>query len=101
MTIRGSVLRRGKTVSLPQNVQTRSGAQPPSYSVDFGIIFAEVQRQGIDVDRTQVYGAEIENVWLYNSTPLYASWRGQVQLEFTLFQRASRLIILPVVIPGC
>jgi hypothetical protein len=50
---------------------------------------------GGEADRSNVYGAEVENDWRYTSTPVYASWRGKVQLEFTWLPRASRLIILP------
>jgi hypothetical protein len=57
--------------SLLHIVQTGSGVHPTSYKMGTGGSFLGVKRQGREVDHSPPTSAEIKEMWIYTSTPLY------------------------------
>jgi hypothetical protein len=47
--------------------------QPPIQWV-IGALFPVVKRQGLEADHSRPTSAEVKKMWIYTSTPPYASW---------------------------
>jgi hypothetical protein len=62
---------RVKMFSLLHIVQTGSGVYPTSYKMGTGGSFPGVKRQGPEADHSPPTSAEVKNMWIYISTPLY------------------------------
>jgi hypothetical protein len=52
-------------------VQTGPGASPASYPMGSGSSFPGVKRPGREADDSPPTNAEVNNTWIYTSTPLY------------------------------
>jgi hypothetical protein len=63
--------RWGQEFSLLHVVQTGSGAHPASYPMGTGGSFPGVKRQGREADHSPSTSAEVKEMWIYTSTPLY------------------------------
>jgi hypothetical protein len=59
-----------------QNFQTRSGADPASYSLGAGLLPGK-NWPGLEVNHSSVTITEVKNNWRYICTPIYAcmAWR--------------------------
>jgi hypothetical protein len=66
----GSFVGRERNLSLFHSVQTGSGAQPISYSINIGDPFTRIKRLGRETDHSLPSSAEIENLGSNNATPL-------------------------------
>jgi hypothetical protein len=62
---------RVKKNSLLYIVQTGSGVHPTSYPMDTGGSYPEVKRQGREADHSPPTSAEVKELWIYTSTPIY------------------------------
>jgi hypothetical protein len=65
----------GGDLSLPQSVQTGSGAHPASYSTSTGASI-ETKRPGLEADHSPPSSAEMTSTLITPLLPHASSWRG-------------------------
>jgi len=64
----GSILGRGRDLSLRHRVQTGSGAHPASYTMGTVVLTPEIKRQGRKATDSPPPTAKIKNAWRYTYT---------------------------------
>jgi hypothetical protein len=83
---------RARDVSVLQNVQADSGADPTSSSVGTGFLPTVVKLPGGEVNQSPPSNVEVKYNWSHSSAPPLSPWRRQVKLHILRFVATGRTL---------
>jgi hypothetical protein len=83
---------RARDVSVLQNVQTDSGADPTSSSVGTGFLSPVVKRPGGEVNHSPPSNVEVKYNWGHTSAPPMSPWSRQGKLYILRFIATDRTL---------